>query len=105
MFTFEIANAIWRKFRGGVLSFESAIRAVEGLTSFRVDAMAPPNLVATALDVNRRLGAGAIYDALYLALARILVCELWTADSRLASAARAARLGIEVRELSAFSGF
>jgi predicted nucleic acid-binding protein len=43
-------------------------------------------LVIQAFDWTLRLKRAAAYDSFYLALARCLDCDLWTADRRLANA-------------------
>jgi len=46
----------------------------------------PPGLQVQAWDLAKRYNRPRAYDAQYLAVARHLDCELWTADARLANA-------------------
>ena len=98
----EVANAIWRKAFRGLISLDAAFLALDAFGSFETVALAPDGLLRTGFEISRSLGAAAVYDALYVALAEIVGCELWTADSRLLNAASA--LPVEIRLLSTYSG-
>ena len=63
---------------------------LEALTHLGVQ-LVPPTLELNYLALRwaERLGQTVAYDAHYLALAEVLGCDFWTADRRLAKAARA----------------
>jgi predicted nucleic acid-binding protein len=61
----------------------------------RVELIAPDGLTRAAWDVANELGWAKTYDAHYVALARLLGCQLVTLDERLIRGI--ARLGIAVR--------
>ena len=98
----EIANALHRKVADSQLTLESATRALERLNNVRVEFRNPPNVHAGALRIADRLGQGAVYDSVYLALAERLDCELWTADRRFYRAAGGA-FPDRIRWLSEFN--
>ena len=83
----ETANALHRKVADDHLTLESATRALERLNNAGIEYYNPPNVHAGALRIADRLGQGAVYDSVYLALAERLDCELWTADRRFYRAA------------------
>ncbi len=86
----EIANALHRKVVDGQFTLESATQTWEGLNRAEIEFYNPPNVHAGAVRIANRLGQGAVYDSVYLALAERLDCELWTADRRFYRAARRA---------------
>lgn len=60
--------------------------AYELLTSLPIQLREPDELYTIAWQFAKRFNRPTIYDSLYLALAAIVDCELWTADHRLANA-------------------
>ena len=92
----ELGNALWKKQRAKLVSFEQAVAALQALPDrmrlFENAALAPRALaIATELDHP-------IYDCFYLALAEREQLPLVTADGKLATASKRAN-GIEVRRL------
>ena len=83
----EVANALHRRVVRAELSVHDGVRLIEGLLSSGLELYETPNLHGRALELASRLNQGAVYDALYLALAETLNCELWTADERFYHAA------------------
>ena len=83
----EVANALHRRIVRGEIGVHDGVRLIEGLLSSGLELYETPHLHSRALELASRLNQGAIYDALYLALAETLDCELWTADERFYHAA------------------
>ena len=86
----EIANALHRKVVDGQLTLESAAEILENLDNSEIEFYNAPSIHAGAARIADRLGQGAVYDSVYLALAERLDCELWTADRRFYRAAGSA---------------
>jgi predicted nucleic acid-binding protein len=79
-----VRNAIYRYHRAGYLSLattEMVVDAALGLPVIR-ESPAPLHTAAIRLAAEARLPASC--DAHYMALARLLDADLWTADARLA---------------------
>ena len=71
------------------LTAERGHRVVDDLLALGVELVpSSPQQCHRALDWAERLGQARAYDATYLALAEELDAEFWTADRRLANAAR-----------------
>ncbi len=71
------------------LSTEKALAALQYILSLRIQEVPPtPALHQLALEWAVRLNQIVAYDAAYLALAESVGAEFWTADQRLADAAR-----------------
>ena len=83
----EVANALHRRVVRAELSVHDGVRLIAGLLSSGLELYETPHLHGRALELATRLKQGAVYDALYLALAETLNCELWTADERFYHAA------------------
>ncbi len=100
LLTYEVANALHRYRRAGILSPTAAERALDAALGLpvRFETSAPLHL--EALRLASVLDLPAAYDAHYLALARQLDADLWTADARLA---RVEGHGMRVRLLGAES--
>jgi len=81
-----VANAIWRKHARRLLTEEAARTALSDFAEFDTTTVAPPDLSGRAFELALKIRPGAIYDLLYVALAQIVGCTLWTADSKLANA-------------------
>ena len=84
----EVANALHRRVVRAEMSVHDGVRLIEGLLSSGLELYETPHLHGRALELANRLNQGAVYDALYLALAENLSCDLWTADERFYHAAR-----------------
>ena len=84
----EVTNALHKRVRRGDVSRVQASEAVVYLTA-SVTIREPPDLYTRAFALAGELRLGAVYDALYVALAESEGCELWTADRRLVRSAQA----------------
>ena len=85
IFGAEVTNALHRKARRGEMDLGDAQRAAGYLVS-AVAPGEPPGLYGRALDLAAAFRLGAVYDGLYVALAELEGCEMWTADRRLVNA-------------------
>lgn len=79
----EVLHAIAGYVRRGEMSDERARRALELLTSARIERFPIAPLVIAAWGLRHNLST---YDALYVALARVVECPLITCDRALAGA-------------------
>jgi len=85
----EITSSLRKAVTVGQVSEEDAIQALDHLERLDVQVIAPDtSLLQSSLTWARKLNDLVAYDAQYLALAESLAAEFWTADNRLASAAR-----------------
>jgi predicted nucleic acid-binding protein len=87
----EAVSAIRRGLYARVLTPEEAREAIDHL--FALDVQTLPmdiHLCRSALEWAGRVRQGKAYDSFYLALAERMGVEFWTADRRLANAARQA---------------
>ncbi|HET6615164.1 MAG TPA: type II toxin-antitoxin system VapC family toxin [Dehalococcoidia bacterium] len=82
----EVTNAIFQQQRRARISAAEGDAALAGLFTIPLQLMAPDTLYRDALDLARRFGLPATYDSQYLALARALDADFWTADRRLFNA-------------------
>lgn len=82
LFRADVTNVLHQLVRGGHLNPDDAADILKSLISV-VESGEPPALYDRALALASGLGLGATYDALYIALAEIEGCEMWTADRRL----------------------
>lgn len=83
----EVTSAIYQKWRSTDparhLSDDDAEEALRRFLAFPIRVITPPDLYAHAFGYARTLGIPSIYDSLYVAFARLLDVELWTADTDL----------------------
>lgn len=82
IFRAEVANTLRQVVRRGVATARDADDLLDALLE-TVAIEDPPALYARALWMAHDFDLGAVYDALYLALAESEGCEVWTADRRL----------------------
>lgn len=85
VFRAEVANALRQVVRRGVVTASDADELLDTLLDI-VAIEEPLTLYARALRMSHEFDLGAVYDALYLALAERENCEVWTADRKLARA-------------------
>ncbi len=97
---FEVTNILHRRVVRGELTVAVASGLIRDLMSVGIELHGSTDLHPMALDLASWLRQGATYDMHYLALAGALNCELWTADERLARAARP--VAIDVRWIGEF---
>ena len=83
----EVTNALHQRVARGELTLEAASQHMESLLSSGLELLQPPHLCSRALELAGQLRQGANYDAHYMALAKTLGCELWTADEKFYRAA------------------
>ena len=87
LFRPEVANALHQYVRRGELAAADAAEILETLLP-AVETSEPARLYSRAMILAVELGLTATYDALYVALAELEVCEMWTADRRLVRSAQ-----------------
>ena len=81
----EVTNVLHRKARRGEMNLGEAREAAKYLVDL-VAIAEPMGLYGRALDLAATFRLGAVYDSLYVALAELEGCEMWTADRRLVNA-------------------
>lgn len=79
----EVANALWKKVRQGILSSDEARRMLA--LDLPVEEVSTLPLLPAAFDIAARFER-TVYDALYVALALREHCQLVTADKKLRNA-------------------
>jgi predicted nucleic acid-binding protein len=80
---FEVANAIRRLHRSGVVSADQADQAHADLVDLSIEEWPYELLAGRAWELRHNLS---IYDASYVALAELIDCPLVTLDKRIAKA-------------------
>lgn len=80
---YEVANALHRYAVLGYLRPDGVETLMRQAFRLGISLYGDPALHLDALQMARDLGLPAVYDAHYLALARHLGAEFWTADGRL----------------------
>ncbi len=83
---YEISNAFFQYVRHGMLLLDEAQDALQAAIDFDITLYGDELLHTDAMDIARKYGLKASYDAHYLALAEQLGAEFWTADQRLSRA-------------------
>lgn len=78
---FEVANALHKYTRSGLLSTEAVDRTMALLLQLPITAVDDDDLHRRALAAARRYDIASVYDAHYLALAERMGIELVTADA------------------------
>jgi len=99
-FAGEVANILYRRARRGAFTMHDAHQALTGVLDIVERLPESPTEAHHAIDIADATARSATYDAMYLALARILSVEYWTADEIFYNATR----GIypQVRLMSAY---
>ena len=87
LFSAETSSVLRRRVYQGKLDPAQGDAAFAVLRGLVVDILEPVDLYPRAWDLAKELNQPTTYDCCYLALAELLVCELWTADERLHRAA------------------
>ncbi len=91
-FWYEISNSLWVSVRQGRLSHDNAMILLEVLTDFGFETWVPDPGDCLSQALYHDL---AVYDSAYLQVALDTETALWTADLRLAQAARDAGVPVE----------
>jgi predicted nucleic acid-binding protein len=86
---YEVANALYRYRRLGLMSASSVQLALRAALALPIELHSEAELHQRAVELAERLSLPAAYDAHYLALAAQLGGEFWTADAKLVRAVRA----------------
>ena len=87
IFRSEVANVLHRRVRRAQMGPADAAAILELLIDI-VAITEPSALYGRALTLATALGQGSAYDTLYLALAELRECEMWTADRRFVRSAQ-----------------
>lgn len=87
---FEVANALYRYHKLGLMSFSAVELALEAALALPLRLHGGPELHGRALRMAARFSLPAAYDAHYLALAEWLGAGFWTADACLANTVQVA---------------
>lgn len=85
-----MGNALYQRLRSTDparhLTAEEAERALSDFVAIPLHMVDPPGLYEEAFAIAQTHSLSSIYDSVYVALARIIGSELWTADQRLLNA-------------------
>lgn len=89
----EVVNAIYQRMRGRRapryhITEAEADQALQTFLVLPIRLISPDGLYQQAFAFAKSQATGAIYDSLYVTLARILTAELWTGDERLYNTVR-----------------
>ncbi|GFP34660.1 hypothetical protein HKBW3S43_00453 [Candidatus Hakubella thermalkaliphila] len=79
----EVTNAIHKRVYYQALTPEEGKEALRSFEQFQVSIYALPTLYEEALELARAYQRRTVYDSHYVALAKLLSCDLWTADKEL----------------------
>lgn len=82
-FPVEVTNAIRRRVARRLVTHEEARVLLATFSQFSVRLAIPGSLYQEALDLADTFNRPTVYDTHYVALAKILGCDLWTADETL----------------------
>lgn len=86
----EVTNVIYQRVRTGRtnlnLTQAEADEALRTLLAIPVQPVSPPGLYQHALSIAQQYKLPGVYDALYLVVAELGECDLWTDDRRLLKA-------------------
>lgn len=88
LFHAEVTNALYLSLKRNRLTLDEAALALKGIMQLGVQLSEPTDLYFKSLRIAVTYSISNAYDAIYLALAEIEGCELWTADERLAAIVR-----------------
>lgn len=84
LFLSEITNALYLSVKRQRLSTDEAGLALQTILQAGMRVIEPSELYLRSLEMAIDYGTTNAYDTIYMALAEIEDCELWTADERLA---------------------
>jgi predicted nucleic acid-binding protein len=86
MFFAEVTSVLRNHVYRQILTAAEGEQALQALLALEVETVSPPDLQQRAWNLARQYNLPRAYDAQYLAVARLLGCDLWTTDQRLANA-------------------
>lgn len=86
----EMSSAMYKRYRAGELPALEAQTLLDQGVRLPIRVVSPPGLPRRAFEIAVQFRMKWIYDALYIALAEMIGCELWTADERLHEQVRGA---------------
>ncbi len=84
----EVASAIYKTVRAGKMRPEYARLIASRIPTLSVQLYGDSETTVRALDIAMQFNLKWIYDALYVALADIVGCDMWTADASLHASVR-----------------
>ena len=84
----EVTNAFYKRVVRGEINLSAAIEALHVVLAFGIEIREEPGLHTLAMKLSHQLKRPTTYDCLYLALAEIHGCPLWTGDERFYNSAR-----------------
>lgn len=76
----EVASAIYKSAQAGMISPEVCRLTMARIVGLDIELVNTPELPVRAYEIAARFRLKWIYDALYVALAEIVGCDMWTAD-------------------------
>ncbi|MHB8375480.1 MAG: type II toxin-antitoxin system VapC family toxin [Dehalococcoidia bacterium] len=82
----EVANAIYKRYRAGTIDLDELRSSMRAFVSLPVRLVHTDAVAERALEIAAEFRLPTPYDTFYLAVAELLDCDLWTADSRLVNA-------------------
>jgi predicted nucleic acid-binding protein len=90
----ECANVIWKHVRLFGIPADTGRRLISELMGFPLEIMLSADFIADAYQIGLAHNL-AVYDSIYIALARSLDCPLITVDARQAAAAQAEQVTLK----------
>lgn len=85
-FPVEVTNVIRRRVARHFLTHAEGLELLRIFVQFSVRLVIPQELYEEAFNLAERFNLPTVYDTHYLALAKLLGCDLWTADQGLLNA-------------------
>lgn len=85
-FPIEVTNAVRRRVSRHLITHAEGQEILKTFAKFWVRLVIPPRLYEEALDLAEAFDRPTVYDTHYVATAKLLGCDLWTADESLLNA-------------------
>lgn len=92
---FEVPNSLVKYVRSGAISADQSHRMLEAFLNLPLELIDDDRLHIESLELANQIDRFSVYDAHFLAVARRVGAELWTADKGLAAISQ--RLGLPTR--------
>lgn len=83
----EAGQVLWKKQQAGLIDMKETDEILDAIMEMPIEIVAHRKLLPTALQLARKFSV-TVYDALFLALSRIMRAELITADQELLQVCR-----------------